>query len=89
MRQLFVSIGDLQQRRLRPRTPINAHARGKRAPASKTHGDIDGRETRGRRVELAIITCRRVEIADQTRRIAPRRIEQRLADASCVIQMHL
>src|ERR1700722_7969583 len=76
MSRLFVRKRNLQQRRLRLCTPIDGHADGKRAPASESHRNIDSRESRSWRVELAVITRGTVEVTDEPRRIAPRRINE-------------
>lgn len=75
-RRLFVGISKLDQLRLRPGAPVNRHSRGKRAAARIAHWHINRREAGGGRIELAIISVRRVHIADQPRRIAPCRIDE-------------
>src|SRR5262245_45592513 len=75
-RRLLVGVGKLEERSLRPGAAVEGHAGGKRAATAEAHGDIDRREARGRREELAVVPVRRVEVADQARRIAPGRIHE-------------
>src|SRR5205085_822814 len=62
---------ELNQLIFGPGSPIDGHAGGQRAAARVAHWNIDGRKSRGRRKELAVVAMRRVEIADQSRWIAP------------------
>ena len=72
MRRLFVCIRKLDQQGFGPRAAENGYACGKGSASRKSHGNIDRGESGGGRIELAVVAGGRVQIADQTRRIAPR-----------------
>src|SRR4051794_37660378 len=78
MRRLLVPVRELDQRRLAPRQTEDRHPRRERTTARVAHGNADRRKARGGREELAVIAARRIEIADQSRDVAPGGIDQRI-----------
>jgi hypothetical protein len=76
VRRLLIRVGDPQQQRLRPGAPVNRHSHRQQTAASVSHRDVDRRESGGGGEELAVVAGRRVQVADQARRIAPRGIDK-------------
>src|SRR5690242_16220830 len=74
---LLVGVGKLDQRWFAPRTTEDRHARGKRA-TGVAHRDVDRRPPRRRRKDLTIVAVRRVHVANETGRIAPRWVDERV-----------
>src|SRR6201988_4570889 len=75
-RPLFVPAPEPNQPRLIPRAPEKRDAGGQPAFAGVAHRHRDGGEARRRRVDLAVVTAWRREIADRPRWIAPRGIDE-------------
>src|SRR6185503_9591744 len=68
---LFVRIGEADERRLAPRPAEQLQPGRQRIAAGIAHRDRDRGKPGARREELAVVAARRVEIADEPRRIAP------------------
>src|SRR5438046_459287 len=62
-RRLFVCVGELEQRGLRPRTAVDGHPGRKLVPAREAHRDIDRGEAGRGREKLAVIPVRCVQVA--------------------------
>src|SRR5256885_2140444 len=75
MRRLLVGVREFEKLRLTPRSAKNGHARRKRVVAGVTHRNRDGRPTGGGREDLRVVAGGRGHVADETRRIAPRRVD--------------
>src|SRR5688572_15254040 len=73
-RRLLVCVRELDQRRLTPRAPENGHPGGQ-GPPGIPHRHAYGWPAREWRVHLAIVAVRRVEVTDQSRRVAPGRVD--------------
>src|SRR5689334_5989031 len=71
---LLVRVRETYQRWLRPCATEERDPRRQQAAAGVSHGNLDRREAGRRREELAVVAVRRVEIADEPRRVAPRRV---------------
>src|SRR5687768_3093859 len=76
-RGLLVGIREFDQRRFRKGPSKKCHAR-RQDRARVTHWHLDRWKASHGREKLAVVAMRRVEIADQSRWIAPRRIHERI-----------
>ena len=74
---LFVSVTDPDQGRLAPGSTKNLQP-GRQCPMGKSHWDGHSRKARRRRKSIAVVAVRRIEVANEPRRIIPRRIDQRV-----------
>src|SRR5258708_6890019 len=73
--RLLVGVTDLEQCRLAPGSPEDLEA-GRQGPARESHRDGDRRKPGRRRNPRAVVAVRGSEIADQSRRVVPRRINE-------------
>src|ERR1051325_286129 len=78
LRRLLIRIAELDERRLVERSAEHLQASGERVVARVAHGDRDRRHPRLWREHLAVVAMRSVEVANESRRIAPGRIDQRV-----------
>ena len=78
VRGLFVGVGELEQGRLAPRTAEELQAGGQRVAARVAHRHGDRREAGARREQLAVVAAGRIQVADQARRVAPGRVDERV-----------
>ena len=76
--RLLVCEGETEEPRLVPRPPEELQARRQSVSAREAHRDGNCRKAGARRKELVVVAARRVEVADETRRIAPGRIDHRV-----------
>src|SRR5579872_5906195 len=75
--RLLVRVREAEERRFAPRASEKLEAGGQRAPGgAHRHGDRG--KAGARREQLVVVAARRVEIADETRRVAPRRVDERV-----------
>ena len=77
-RRLLVRVRELDQHGLTPRSAEDRHAGGQHAATRETHRDVDRRKARRRREQLTVVACWCVQVTNETRRIAPRRIHERV-----------
>src|SRR5712671_3380944 len=75
--RLLVRVTDLDQCWLAPGSAEHLKA-GRQGPTHESHRDVDRRKPGRRRNPWAVVAVRRVEITDQTRRVVPRRIDERV-----------
>ena len=78
MRRLLVAV---RQREERPFTPRPAEARDprrQRASPRVTHRHVDRRETLSSAKRTGLVAVRRVEVANEPRRVAPRGVDHRI-----------
>ncbi len=76
--RLLVRVRQLDQRRFRPCAAEERDPSRQQAAPRVTHRHLNRRKARRRRKELAVVAVRCVEIANQPRRIAPRRVNKRV-----------
>src|SRR5262245_29753602 len=72
--RLLVREGEPQERFLAPRAAEELQAGRQTVAARVTHRDGDRGKAGARREELVVVAARRIEIANEPRRVAPRRI---------------
>src|SRR6185312_13002223 len=78
MRGLLVSVRERDEPALAPRASEERHAGREPAAAGVAHRHGDRGESGARREYLAVVAGGRVEVADEPRWIAPRRIHERV-----------
>ena len=79
VRRLLVRVGEREQPAFVPGTAKDRQARGECAAACETHRDRDRRKPCRRRIDLAVVARQiRSHVADNGRRIAPRRVDERI-----------
>src|SRR6266545_970668 len=78
MCRLLVRVGEREQRRLAPGAAEELESRRQRVPPRISHRDGNGGKACARREQLIVVATRRVEVSDQSGRVAPRRVNQRI-----------
>ena len=78
LRGLLKSVPQSDQRRFAPRAAKERYAGRQHPVTCIPHWDGNSREARRGREELTVVTMRRVQVADQPRRVAPCRIDKRV-----------
>src|ERR1700757_5135535 len=77
VRGLLVRVRELEEARLAPGAAEELEAGGQRAIVRVAHRYGDRRKAGARRKELVVVAAGRVEVPDEARRVAPRRIDER------------
>src|SRR4051812_31752209 len=75
---LLVRVGHPNQRRFVPWPSEDRQSRRKSLSSRVTHGDVDRWKAGRRREDLTVVSVRRIQIADQPWRVAPRRVDERV-----------
>ncbi len=83
MRCLLVGVCQPEERFLAPRPTEELQSGWQRASPRETHRYRDGGKPGARRKELVVVAVWRVQVAGQTRHVAPRRIDQRIEPVTC------
>jgi len=76
--RLLVSIRQTQERCFAPGTPEKLHAGRQQAASGKAHGHCNGGKSGAGSKQLIVVAVGSVEIADEPRRIAPCRVDERV-----------